>query len=59
MSHTTDRVWAAAAGMAVGMAAGAVGSWVAAENKKEIRKMMKKAETGAMRALDQLESMRR
>ena len=41
------------------LAAGAVGSWVAAENKKEIRKMMKKAEKGAMRALDQLESMRR
>ena len=59
MTHKADTMRAAALGMVAGMAAGAVGSWIAGENKKEIRKMMKKAETGAMRALDQLESMRR
>ena len=49
----------AALGLVTGIAAGAVGACLASENKRELKKMMKKAETGAVKALDHLDALKR
>ena len=59
MAHKGHTARSAALGMAAVVAAGMVGGYLASENRRELKKMMKKAEKGAIRALDQIEQMRR
>ena len=49
----------AALGLAAAAAAGAAAARLAGENRHELKKVVRKAEKGALRALDRIESGRR
>ena len=57
--HTNDQMKGAAMGLAIGAAMGGVGSYVAQQNPKEVKRAVKKVTHSAEKAMHNLDKMRK